>query len=111
MTQEDPFAPIKTNRLLDTLVACPHCHGAVDVTMETHRARVEMISLLWDAFWERGRAIEMDLDELRVGLESEIVRRERGTDPLATFHHKIFGAGPRDAPRPAKLKEEGSPDG
>lgn len=110
MTQEDPFAPIKTNRLLDTLVACPYCHGAVDVTMETHRARVEMIGLLWDAFWERGRAIEMDLDELRVGLEREIVRRERGTEPLATFHHKIFSAGPKDPTTSEKLKKEGSRD-
>jgi hypothetical protein len=110
MTQDDAFRPIKTDRLLATLVACPHCHGAVDVTLETHRARVEMIGLLWDAFWERGRAIEMELDELRVGLENEIVRRERGSEPIATFHHKIF-AGSRGPTKPEKLKKEGSRDG
>lgn len=90
MTEDDPFAPIRTGRLLDVLVPCPHCHGAVDVTLETQRARVEIISLLWDAFWERGRAIEVDLDELRVELENQIVRRERGTEPLATFHDKTM---------------------
>lgn len=90
----DPFTPIVTPRVLDTLVACPHCSGVVDVTVETHRARIDTISLLWDAFYERGTSIELDLEELRADLESEVLRRVRGTGPVGKFCRGAFNAAP-----------------
>lgn len=84
--KEDPFAPIKAPRSLDSLVACPHCAGVVNVTVETHRARIDMISLLWDAFYEHGTTIEIELEQLRSELELRTLRLTRGTPLLLGFH-------------------------
>jgi len=81
---------MKTARCLDTLVVCPHCAGTVDVTVETHRARIETISLLWDAFCERGAQMELELEELRNELELGVLRRFRGTPPVAQFCEKAL---------------------
>lgn len=83
--KDDSFKPISTPRAMDTLVMCPHCRGAVDVTVETARARIETISLLWDAFCERGADIELDLEQLRNDLEVNALQRTRGTAPFAAF--------------------------
>lgn len=88
--RNDPFAPIETRRSLCTLVVCPRCTAPVDVTVETHRARIDTISLLWDAFWQKGTQVELDLEQLRNELEVEVLRRVRGTPPLAQFCEITF---------------------
>lgn len=57
-------APSANLRSLDTLVACPHCTRVVDVTVEAHRARGDMMNVLWRAFLENGANIETALWQL-----------------------------------------------
>lgn len=83
--KDDSFNPISTPRAMDTLAMRPHCRGTIDVTVETARARIEIISLLWDAFCERGADIELDLEQLRNDLEVNVLQRTRGTAPSAAF--------------------------
>lgn len=72
-------------RSLDALVACPHCAGVVDVTVEVHRARVDMMNLLWRAFLENGAEIEIALWQLEADLLDRISEGTRSTGPIARF--------------------------
>lgn len=67
------------------LVACPHCGGAVDATVEADRARVELLNVLWTAFLENGAGIETALWSLEAVLENRIIQKERARGPIATF--------------------------
>lgn len=78
-------APSADLRSLDTLVACPHCTRVVDVTVEVHRARVEMMNLLWRAFLENGANIETALWQLEADLLERISEGTRSTGPIARF--------------------------
>lgn len=72
-------------RSLDALVACPHCARVVDVTVEVHRARVDMINLLWRAFLENGAEIEPALWQLEADLLDRISQGTRSTGPITRF--------------------------
>lgn len=84
MTEGEPPRAV-TPRSLDALVACPHCAGGVDVTVEVHRARVEMMNLLWGAFLENGANIETALWQLEADLLDRISEGTRSTGPIARF--------------------------
>lgn len=84
MTEMDA-ARAMAPRSLDTLVACPHCAGAVDVTVEVHRARIDLMNLLWAAFLEKGSDIESALWQLEADLLERISEGTRSTGALARF--------------------------
>lgn len=76
---------LSAQRSLDALVACPHCARVVDVTVEVHRARVDMMNLLWHAFLENGAEIETALWQLEADLLDRISQGTRSTGPIARF--------------------------
>lgn len=93
---EDPFAHIKTPRSLDTLVACPHCAGVLDVTVEVHRARVDMMNLLWSAFLDNGADIETALWQMEAELLNRISQGTRSTGAIGQFCREM-AVSERDA--------------
>lgn len=86
MTRQQVSDELRTPpRAGEDLVACPHCGGAVDATVEADRARVELLNVLWTAFLENGAGIEPALWNLEVALEDRIARKERARGPVVAF--------------------------
>jgi hypothetical protein len=83
---EHPLRPRGTPpRAPEDLIACPHCGGAVDATVEADRARVELLNVLWTAFLENGADIEPALWDLEAALEARIAHKERARGPIGAF--------------------------
>lgn len=78
-------AAAKVSRAAEDLVACPHCGGAVDATVESDRARIELLNVLWTAFLENGAEIEPALWDLEATLQDRISGKTCSSGPIAAF--------------------------